>query len=77
MPSLLNIKPNRYYFRGKVYFAYYVEQREGLNAMVLKIVTDSTTDLPTALYKEFDIAIVPEYLRWGPVYRDHIDFITA
>jgi|WetSurMetagenome_2_1015567.scaffolds.fasta_scaffold03347_1 DegV family protein with EDD domain len=42
--------------------------------MVIKIVTDSTADLPEALYKELDIAVVPEYLRFGDqVYRDHVD----
>jgi len=42
--------------------------------MVIKIVTDSTADLPTALYKELDITVVPEYLRFGDkVYRDHVD----
>lgn len=42
--------------------------------MVIKIVTDSTADLPAALCKEFDITVVPEYLRFGDqVYRDHVD----
>jgi DegV family protein with EDD domain len=44
------------------------------NAMVIKIVTDSTADLPATLIKELDVAIVPEYLRFGAqVYRDHVD----
>jgi DegV family protein with EDD domain len=42
--------------------------------MVMKIVTDSTADLPATLIKELDIEIVPEYLRFGDqVYRDHLD----
>jgi DegV family protein with EDD domain len=42
--------------------------------MVIKIVTDSTADLPADLIKELDIAVVPEYLRFGDqVYRDHVD----
>ena len=42
--------------------------------MVIKIVTDSTADLPAALIKELDISIVPEYLRFGDqVYRDQVD----
>ena len=42
--------------------------------MVIKIVTDSTADLPDNIIKELDIAVVPEYLRFGDqVYRDHID----
>jgi DegV family protein with EDD domain len=42
--------------------------------MVIKIVTDSTADLPATLVKERDITIVPEYLRFGDqVYRDNVD----
>lgn len=42
--------------------------------MVIKIVTDSTADLPATLIKELDVTIVPEYLRFGDqVYRDHVD----
>jgi DegV family protein with EDD domain len=42
--------------------------------MVIKIVTDSTADLPDNIIKELDIAVVPEYLRFGDqVYRDRID----
>jgi DegV family protein with EDD domain len=42
--------------------------------MVVKIVTDSTTDLPAALVKELDITVIPEYLRFGDqVYRDRVD----
>jgi len=42
--------------------------------MVIKIVTDSTADLPATLIKELGVAIVPEYLRFGDqVYRDHVD----
>jgi DegV family protein with EDD domain len=42
--------------------------------MTLKIVTDSTADLPLELAKELDITVVPEYLRFGDkVYRDRVD----
>lgn len=42
--------------------------------MTIKIVTDSTTDLPAMLIKELDVTIVPEYLRFGDkVYRDRVD----
>jgi DegV family protein with EDD domain len=42
--------------------------------MNIKIVTDSTADLPDSLVKELDIIVVPEYLRFGnQVYRDHVD----
>jgi DegV family protein with EDD domain len=42
--------------------------------MVIKIVTDSTADLPVALVKELGITVVTEYLRFGDqVYRDQID----
>jgi DegV family protein with EDD domain len=41
---------------------------------MIKIVTDSTADLPAALVKELDITVVPEYLSFGDqVYRDQID----
>lgn len=42
--------------------------------MVVKIVTDSATDLPPALAEELGITVVPVYLRFGEeVYRDRID----
>jgi DegV family protein with EDD domain len=42
--------------------------------MKIKIVTDSTADLPVALIKAMDVLVVPEYLRFGDrVYRDQID----
>jgi DegV family protein with EDD domain len=42
--------------------------------MVIKIVTDSTADLPATLIQELGVTIVPEYLRFGDqVYRDHVD----
>ncbi len=42
--------------------------------MAVKIVTDSTADLPAAVVKELDITVVPEYLSFGDqVYRDQID----
>ena len=42
--------------------------------MVVKIVTDSSADLPAQLAKDLDITIVPLYVRFGEqVYRDRID----
>ena len=42
--------------------------------MVVKVVTDSTSDLPPQLAKELGIIIVPVYLRFGDeVYRDWVD----
>src|SRR4030042_2289659 len=42
--------------------------------MVVKIVTDSSADLPASLAKELGITVVPLYLRFGEkVYRDRID----
>ncbi len=43
--------------------------------MNIKIITDSTADLPAELAKEFGIKVVPAYLRFGDtVYRDRINF---
>ena len=42
--------------------------------MVIKIVTDSTADLPVRVTKELGITVIPAYLRFGnEVYRDRID----
>ena len=42
--------------------------------MTIKIVTDSTADLPVKLAEELGIAVVPVYIRFGePVYRDRVD----
>lgn len=42
--------------------------------MTIKVVTDSTADLPASLVKELDITVVPEYLRFGDeVFRDRVD----
>jgi len=42
--------------------------------MRIKIVTDSTADIPSALAKELGITVVPLYLRFGnETYRDRID----
>jgi len=42
--------------------------------MVIKIVTDSTADLPVTLIKELDVTVVPEYLRFDDeIYRDRVD----
>jgi DegV family protein with EDD domain len=42
--------------------------------MTIKIVTDSTADLPPKLAKELGITVVPVYVRFGDeVYRDRVD----
>jgi DegV family protein with EDD domain len=42
--------------------------------MTIKIVTDSTADLPDMLTEELDVTVVPVYLRFGDeVYRDRVD----
>ncbi len=42
--------------------------------MAVKIVTDSSADLPAQLAKELGIAVVPLYVRFGEkVYRDRVD----
>jgi len=42
--------------------------------MKIKIVTDSTADLPPQLARELGITVVPAYVRFGnDVYRDQVD----
>jgi fatty acid-binding protein DegV len=42
--------------------------------MTIKIVTDSTVDLPVDIIRDLGVTVVPEYLRFGDqVYRDQID----
>ncbi|MEN8615343.1 DegV family protein [Dehalogenimonas sp. THU2] len=42
--------------------------------MTVKVVTDTTADLPPALAAELGITVIPLYLRFGEqVYRDHVD----
>jgi len=42
--------------------------------LTVKIVTDSTCDVPQQLVRELGITVVPEYVRFGQkVYRDGID----
>ena len=42
--------------------------------MAVKIVTDSSADLPVQLVQELGITVVPLYLRFGEeVYRDRVD----
>jgi DegV family protein with EDD domain len=42
--------------------------------MTVKIVTDSTSDVPAALVKELDITVVPQILVFGEkTYRDRVD----
>ncbi len=44
---------------------------------MVKIVTDSVSDLPLDLAKELGVTIVPMYVRFGnEVYRDHVDLTT-
>ena len=43
--------------------------------MKIRIITDSTADLPPELTKKFGITVVPAYLRFSEVvYRDRISF---
>ncbi len=42
--------------------------------MVLKVITDSSSDIPPEIARELDITIVPLYIRFGDeVYRDGVD----
>jgi len=42
--------------------------------MTVKVITDSTADLPPQLAKELGITVVPLYVRFGAdVYRDRVD----
>ncbi|HAS28209.1 MAG TPA: DegV family protein [Dehalococcoidia bacterium] len=42
--------------------------------MAVKIVTDSSADIPPELLKEFDITVVPLYVRFGnDVFKDKVD----
>ena len=42
--------------------------------MVVRIVTDSTADLPADLVRSLDIAVVPLYVRFGEdLFRDGVD----
>ena len=42
--------------------------------MAVKIVTDSTADLPVGVAEELDISVVPLYVRFGDkLYRDRVD----
>jgi len=42
--------------------------------MTVKIVTDSTADLPPRLAGDLDVTVVPVYVRFGnQVYRDRVD----
>ncbi|MDD4876572.1 MAG: DegV family protein [Dehalococcoidales bacterium] len=46
--------------------------------MVVKIITDSTSDISFDLARELDIEIVPMYVRFGnQLYRDGIDMSSA
>ncbi len=42
--------------------------------MVIKVVTDSSSDIPPEIARELDITVVPLYIRFGDeVYRDGVD----
>ena len=42
--------------------------------MTIKVVTDSSADLPAQLVEELGITVVPLYVRFGEeVYRDRVD----
>jgi DegV family protein with EDD domain len=46
--------------------------------MSIKIVTDSSSDIPPELLKEFDISVVPLYVRFGDqVFKDGVDISHA
>src|SRR5436190_23274086 len=50
-------------------------QREGV---MIKIVTDSTTNLSKSLTDEYDITVLPTYLYFlNNVYRDGIDISSS
>ncbi|MGD9118768.1 MAG: DegV family protein, partial [Dehalococcoidia bacterium] len=45
--------------------------------MTVRIITDSTSDMPTEVAKELGITVVPLYVRFGEeVYRDGIELTT-
>ena len=49
-----------------------------MTLMAIKIVTDSSSDIPRDLARELDISIVPLYVRFGAVmYRDGVDIEPA
>jgi DegV family protein with EDD domain len=49
-------------------------QSEKGKAMAIKIVTDSTADLPSQIAQELGITVVPIYVRFGEeVYRDRVN----
>ncbi len=44
--------------------------------MPVRIVTDSSSDIPSAIARELDITVVPLYVRFGSnIYRDGIDIM--
>ncbi|MDD4923777.1 MAG: DegV family protein [Dehalococcoidales bacterium] len=46
--------------------------------MAIKIVTDSTCDIPQSLAEEFGITVVPVYVQFGnKTYRDRIDITES
>jgi DegV family protein with EDD domain len=46
--------------------------------MAVRIVTDSTSDIPTEILKELDITVVPVYVFFGSEeYRDGVDLTEA
>ena len=45
--------------------------------MTVKIITDSTSDMPSEVAKELGITVVPLYVHFGTAaYRDGIDITT-
>ena len=47
---------------------------DGKGVIPVKVVTDSTLDLPPQVVQELGITVVPVYVRFGEeVYRDGID----
>ena len=46
--------------------------------MTIKIVTDSSADLPVQIFQELGITVVPLYVRFGEnVYRDRVDITES
>ena len=51
-----------------------MEYKGGGTNMSVKVITDSTSDIPSDLAKKLDIRVVPIYVRFGDtVYRDSVD----
>jgi fatty acid-binding protein DegV len=46
--------------------------------MAIRIVTDTTSDIPQSLAEEFGITVVPVYVQFGnKTYRDRVDITES